>query len=42
MISIDWERYHELGKKTKEEMTEEEWEFFKYMYHVEEYKAGLL
>lgn len=41
MFRIDWDRYHELSKKTREEMTEEEWEFWKYMYHVEEHMAGL-
>lgn len=41
MFRIDWDRYRELDKKTKEEMTEEEWEFWKYMYHVEEFQAGL-
>lgn len=41
MMMIDWRRYEELQKKSFEEMTEEEKEFFKYMYHVEEFRAGL-
>ena len=41
MYSIDWFRYHELSKKTFEEMTPEELEFHRYMYHVEEHEAGL-
>ena len=41
MFEMNWNRYYELSKLSKEEMTEEEWEFFKYMYHVEEVRAGL-
>lgn len=41
MFQIDWHRYHDLSKKKFEEMTEEEKEFYKYMYHVEEFQAGL-
>lgn len=41
MFKIDWQRYEELHKKTKEEMTAEEWEFYKTMYHMEEVKCGL-
>ena len=40
-MQIDWQRFEELEKKKREEMTDEEWEFFKYMYHVEEFMAGL-
>lgn len=40
-MRIDWQRYEKLEKKKREEMTEEEWEFFKFMYHVEEVQAGL-
>lgn len=38
---IDWERYNQLLKKSFQEMTQEK-DFCKYMYHVEEAKAGLL
>lgn len=38
---IDWQRYYKLAEKKKEEMTEEEWEFFRWMYYVEEFQAGL-
>ncbi len=41
MFRIDWNRYYELMKKPFDEMTEEENEFCKYMYHVEEHMAGL-
>lgn len=41
MLTIDWNRYYELQKKSREEMSDEEWEFYKYMYHVEEHMAGL-
>lgn len=41
MFRVDWQRYFELEKKSREDMTEEEWEFFKYMYYVEECQAGL-
>lgn len=41
MRHIDWERYRQLAGKKKEEMTEEEWDFFSYMYFVEEFKGGL-
>lgn len=41
MYKIDWQRYYDLEKKKKEEMTEEEWAFYKWMYHVEEFQAGL-
>ena len=41
MKHIDWQRYEKLQGKKKEEMTEEEWEFFVWMYHVEEFKVGL-
>ena len=41
MKMIDWQKYRELEGLTREQMTEEEWEFFKYMYHVEEYESGL-
>lgn len=41
MIEIDWGKYQELNKKTKEEMTEEEWDFYKEMYRLEEFQAGL-
>lgn len=40
-MHIDWQRFEELEKKKREEMTDEEWEFFKYMYHVEEFMSGL-
>lgn len=40
-MQIDWIRFHELEKKNITEMTKEEWEFFKFMYHVEEVQAGL-
>lgn len=39
---IDWERYNQLLKKSFREMTDEEKDFCKFMYHVEEYEAGLL
>lgn len=38
---VNWQRYEKLNKKPFEEMTEEEKEFYKFMYHVEEYKSGL-
>lgn len=41
MFIIDWHRYFELNKKKREEITEEEWEFYKWMYHIEEFQAGL-
>lgn len=31
MFRIDWQRYYELEKKKLEDITKEEWEFFKYM-----------
>ena len=40
-IQIDWQRYYELEKKKKDEMTQEEWEFYNLMYHIEEFKSGL-
>lgn len=39
---VDWKRYEELLQKNFKELTEEEKDFCKFMYHVEEYKAGLL
>jgi hypothetical protein len=41
VFEINWDRYNELSKKSKEEMTDDEWEFFRYVYHVEEFRAGL-
>lgn len=40
-MQIDWQRFEELEKKKREEMTDEEWDFFKYMYHLEEFMFGL-
>lgn len=44
MFKIDWDRYNELTDKeyNGEELTEEEKDFCKYMYHYEEWQAGLL
>lgn len=42
MLKIDWQRYRKLEQKKFEDLTEEEKEFCKFMYHVEEAKAGLL
>ena len=33
---IDWQRYHELQKKSFDEMTQEERDFFKYMLRFDE------
>lgn len=41
MIKIDWQRYHELEKRDYNTLTEEEKDFIRYMYHVEEFKTGL-
>ena len=41
MRVIDWQRLEDLEKKKREEMTDEEWDFFKWMYHVEEFNAHL-
>lgn len=41
MMMIDWQRYWELEKKNWNDLTDEEKEFCKYMYHVEEFQAGL-
>ena len=41
MFIVNWQRYFELEKKKKEDMTEDEKEFFNWMYHVEECLAGL-
>lgn len=41
MIEINWQRYYELCKKPKVKMTKEEWEFYTYMYNLEEFRAGL-
>lgn len=39
---IDWERYNKLLKKSFQEMTDEEKDFCKFMYHVEEERDGIL
>lgn len=41
MFIVNWQRYFELEKKKKEDMTEDEKEFFNWMYHVEEFQSGL-
>ncbi len=41
MFKIDYQKYFELEKKKKEEMTQEELKFYKWMYHVEECQSGL-
>ena len=35
-MKIDWNRHNELQTKSFEELTNEEREFFKFMYHAEE------
>lgn len=39
MFRIDWQRYYELEKKKLEDITKEEWEFFKYMQDQTEIKG---
>lgn len=41
MFRPDFQRYNDLLKKKKEDMTAEEWEFYKSMYRLEEFQAGL-
>ena len=36
MLKIDWQKYNDLCKKDFKDMTEDEKEFFKFMYHCEE------
>ena len=40
-MNIDWNRYNELQTKSPKDLTDEEREFFKFMYHAEEVRAGL-
>ena len=40
-MNIDWNRYNELQTKPLEDLTEEEREFFKFMYRAEEHRVGL-
>ena len=40
-MNIDWTKYIELQTKSHENFTEEEREFFKFMYRAEEHRAGL-
>lgn len=40
-MQIDWQRCWDLEKKDWNDLTDEEKEFYKYMYHVEEFQAGL-
>lgn len=35
LMQIDWQRYWDLEKKNWKDLTDEEKEFCKYMYHVE-------
>lgn len=41
MMMIDWQRYYELEKRNYNTLTEEEKDFVKHMYHIEEFQAGL-
>ena len=36
MLQIDRQRYHELQKKSFNEMTDEELDFYKYMFRLDE------
>ena len=40
-MKADWQRYYEIEKKTKDQMTEEEYNFYKFMYQLEEMRSGL-
>lgn len=41
MMIVDWQRYYELEKRDYNTLTEEEKEFIRYMYHADEFQAGL-
>lgn len=41
MNEINWNYYQELQKIPKEKMTSEQWNYYKWMYHIEECQCGL-
>lgn len=41
MFEIDWNRYYKLMQKPLDSWTDDEHEFCKTMYHMEEVMAGL-
>lgn len=40
-MKANWQRYYELEKKPKDQMTEEERDFYRFMYQLEEVQSGL-
>ena len=40
-MKVNWQRYYELEKKPKDQMTEEERDFYRFMHQLEEMQSGL-
>ena len=40
-MKTNWQRFYELEKKSKEQMTREEQDFYRFMYQLEEMQSGL-
>lgn len=40
-MKLDWNRYYEIERKPKSERTEEEQDFYRWMYQLEEIQSGL-